>query len=354
MNPIPQKPFSLSLDHWIRFHEEVEALIRTNLPLNEGLRRMLDGLPESSALHRLASRIAEGLERGQTFTQALEESGVRLSPLYLAMIRSGEQSGSLAPALRVVARGARGRLEIRSTILTALIYPMVVCLFMLALVLVLVTLIFPRFEEIYSQLGAELPALTLWTLKLNHAVTQSPILLFPVLILILAGIFCAFLWVPRYRQLGRRILGSFPVIGPLLAASAAEHWMRCMAWLLRGGVAMDDSLVLVAESAPTRALREVTLETAAEVRRGGRLADPLSACPEFSPSCLWMLARGEERGDLVPTLEALADLLEMRISTLRQRALIFFEPALLIFLGVGIGTLVVAFYLPFFSFARIF
>lgn len=343
---------SLRLEEFLRFNQELEALVRTRLPLSDGLRR-LGG--ESSLARRLdgvARSVAEGLDRGRSLSQAVEESGHAFPRLYVEMIRVGEKSESLSTVLNAVVRSAHRQLEVRSAFKTMLFYPLFVLILAMSITLGVAIFVVPHFIEIYAQLGAELPGLTLLIVTLSRALSENGIvvLLIPVLFVLLAR---AFVSLPFVRRWFHSWVYWVPMVGPLMSIHHTGLWCRALGELVGGGVPLDESLDWVSEVVPNHTLRGISQRAAVDVRRGGRLAQSMEGTRAIPPSFQWMISRAEERGDLRDTLRELADLADAKAGLLRQRAFVYFEPLILVGVGLFIGILVVSLYLPLFSIPRL-
>ncbi len=343
------------LEEFIRFNQELEALVRANFPLAEGIRRLSGEMRASRNLREMSDGIARELERGQSLAQAIEKSGSGFPKMYLEMIRVGEKSGSLAASLRTIIHASERELDLRSTLRTMMAYPLVILALAVALIFFLSLTVIPRFSDIYAQLGAELPALTTWVMQLGRLWNLGMGFIFLVGGLVVVALLLRWL---HHNFLVMRLFDNelwlrLPILGPLISMHVAEQWSRALSQLLRGGVPLAESLGFMSDTLPNLSVQKVCKDCEANVRRGGRLVDCLDRSPAFSPSFRWILARAEERGDLADALDDLACLAEAKGHFFRQRALVFFEPLLLIAVGCGVGILVIALYLPIFSIPKI-
>jgi len=341
-------PSSLRLEEFSRFNQELEALVRTRLPLSQGLRRMARDLGSSRVLGALADEVAKGLERGRSLSESLEESGRSFPRLYIQLVRVGEKSESLATVLSAIVRSARREQEMRSSLKTMLIYPTFILTLAMAITVGVALFVVPHFVNLYAEIGAELPAITLFIIAGSRSLSGKEglgLLLIPILLVMLYRI-------ARKRPSTRRWLDAvvyrLPLFGSLVSVHHAGLWCRALGELVGGGIPLDESLDCVAEAVSNLRLRKITLDAAARVRRGGRIFDATEGVYVLPASFLWMIGRAEERGDLSDTLRELADLAEAKTTLLRQRAFTFFEPILLLCIGLGIGILVVSLYLPLF------
>ena len=340
----------LNLDDFIRFNHELESLARSRLPLAAGLRNLGRELRNSSRLKELAEITAARIEQGHSLSEAVESAALPYSKAYLQLIRLGEKAGSLDAILAAVVRASRRELEMRSAIRTMLIYPVVILVFALGVITLIHSFFIPRFMTLLQQLSVELPPASRFLLDLSSSGWVASL---PFLALAAAAALGQSHRIPWARALMDRMILYVPMIGPLAAFYAVSQWCHAMALLLRGGVALDEALEFAATASNHSVLSRISLESAAMVRRGGRMTEPLRNGLLFTPSFVWMLSRGEERGDLPETFAELAELAEARLVFLRQKALVFFEPLLILLLGVFIGSLVLGVFIPFFSLPRV-
>ncbi len=343
----------LSLEEFIRFNQELEGLARTRLPLGTGVRRMATELKSSRALRSLATDVAAGLERGQSLSEALQQSGHQFPRVYLEMIRVGERSESLGAILNTVVRAGRQEQEMHSAVRTLLTYPAFIICASVVVVTILSVYVVPHFQTIYGELGAELPGLTIF---LVSAVSYLRgwgvlgILVVPVFVILAVRLLYG---LPPVRRMVDAAIYRIPLIGPMVSVHHAGQWCRALGELLLRGVPLDESLDFAADAMPNLTLRQLSLAAAAHVRRGGRMVVPLEDTPAIPSSYRWMLGRAEERGDLGETCRELADLAESNTAYFRQRAFLFFEPIVLVVIGLCVAVVIVALYLPLFTLPRL-
>jgi type IV pilus assembly protein PilC len=343
----------LSLKDFMQFNRELSVLVKTRLPLSPGLRRLGSDKGVSHSLKQLTDSLARELEQGRGLAEALDKNAEAFPRVYMQMVRIGEESGSLFSVLQNIVRIGQQQMELRSSLLTILIYPLWIVGLALAIITGITVMVIPPMKDIYYQLGAELPALTRFIFQCHEGLmTRGWILLLVVLVVVTYVLFRITLS-SRLRAMLDPILLRIPVIGPLISTHLLALWCRLLSQLLVGGVSLDEALDYMEEATPSQTIRSLSRNARELIRRGHRLATALEGCPVFPVSFRWMIARAEERGDLVPVLSDLADLSDLRIVSLRQRALVLFEPFLLMAIGIAIGVFVLAFFLPLFWFPRL-
>lgn len=343
----------LSLKDFMQFNRELSVLVKTRLPLSPGLRRLGGDAGVSRSLQTVADSLAREIEQGRSLAQALEKNAGAFPRVYIEMVRIGEQSGSLFSVLRDIVRMGQQQMELRSSLLTILIYPLWILSLALAIAMGIMILVVPPMKEIYAQLGAELPSLTRMVFNFHEQLMTTGWIF---LLVVLAGVAYVSFRITlssRLRAMLDPILLRIPIIGPLISTHLLAMWCRLLSQLLVGGISLDEALDYVEEATPSQTVRTLSRNARELIRRGHRFATALEGCPVIPVSYRWMIARAEERGDLVPVLADLADLSDMRIVSLRQRALVFFEPFLLLAIGICIGVFILAFFLPLFWFPRL-
>ncbi len=345
---------SLKLEDFVRFNQELESIARSRIPLSSGMRKLGEEFRASSRLRKVAEEVAAGLERGRPLSQALEESGHQFPRLYVELIRVGEKSESLPAILNAVVQSGHRELEMRSALKTILTYPVAVLALAFGIVILLSVYVVPHFIQLYEEMGAELPRLTLWLITALDWFTDWTLFI-PFGLLILLVILVRNLYrVAATRRVLDTLVYRLPLFGSLFSVHHSGQWCRVMGELLRGGVSLDEALDCAAEAVPNQVMRSLSHQAAQQVRRGGHLLEPFEHSFVFPPSFEYLIGRGEQRGDLQNTFTDLADLADARSLLLRQRALVFFEPFLLIVLGLSIAFLVISLYFPLFTLPRIF
>ncbi|WP_165227428.1 type II secretion system F family protein [Aquisphaera insulae] len=323
---------SLTLGELAALNEEIVALVKAGLPLDQGLARIGDDL--RGGLKRIAESLAVRLGRGEDLHQALEAESAAAPPLYRAVVEAGAKSGNLASALEGLARYIRGYAEARETIGLALWYPLVVLSLAYLLFLGMVTLVIPRFVEACESLGVEVVSPVRWL----AAVGTHAWLWWPIWPLALVALFVA--WrrsggAAAFRGPGRTVLRFVPWMSELSEDYESAGFAELLALLLEHGVGYPQAARLAGEASGNPTLAAGARELAEAVERGESPRAVLkdSSPGAFRPLLRWTLAAGEEQGSLVKALRNLAPMYRKRGAYQAEKLRIVLPTVLMVVLG---------------------
>jgi len=270
------------------------------------------------------------------------------SRLYINMVRAGEAGGFLDGALETIAQNFEKEVKLRSTIKSAMTYPVVVLVMALLGVLAMLIFIVPVFEKMFAGLGGDLPAPTMMLVYLSRAmVWVGPALVVAVIALAV--------WWRQNRNadaVRRRvdpIKLRLPVFGKMLKKIAIARFSRNLANMLRAGVPILQALGVVGDTSGNWVVEKALQDVAESVRRGRSIAQPLGASGVFPPMVVQMVAVGEDSGELEIMLEKIAQFYDDEVESTTAALTSLIEPLLIGFLGVVIGGMIIALYLPVFN-----
>lgn len=277
---------------------------------------------------------------GATLSDALRgQDG--FSQVYVSLIEAAEYGGHLDEGLRQLAIYLKRDQSVRDSILSALVYPIVLVISAAASVMIILTVVLPAFAPIFAEAHKSLPWSTRLMLSVGTLITHEG------WILLLAALAALFWFRARLKQLQFRVwwdglLLRTPVVGALLLSVDVERFARSLGTLLTQGVALPPALLLVRDGLSNRALSEHVAAVAASLREGEALAPLLASEGLFPDVLIDLVAVGERTGKLEPTLLQMADLEAERLSHRLDRLIALLVPALTIILGVAVGSLVVS------------
>lgn len=317
------------------------------------LLRTLNILAEQSANKRLQTvlgDVRDQVESGTAISEAMHKHAVVFPPLMVNMVRAGETGGFLDGALEAVAENFEKEVKLRGAIKSAMTYPVIVLIMSLLGVLAMLIFIVPVFEKMFNGLGKQLPAPTELLVIISHQMVWiAP------LIAVVAVAFA--LWWPRHKndEDVRRRLDPFklrmPVFGALIKKIAIARFSRNFANMISAGVPILQALRIVGETSGNWVIENSLQEVAEGVRQGESIATPLSKQAVFPPMVTQMVAVGEDAGSLDTMLDKIADFYEQEVESTTEQLTSLIEPLMIAFLGVVIGGMVVALYLPIFGIA---
>jgi general secretion pathway protein F len=330
------------------FSRELLALLGAGLPLLEALETLAEKEP-AAAVRRVIDGIAERLRTGLPLSLALGDFGATFPPLYVAGISASERSGAIPDALRRYIAYQEQVDAVRRKVGTAMIYPAVLVVAGGLVVVFLMGYVVPRFSRIYSDRMTELPWLSRLLLEWGRFIDANTLPVLAALALLLA-----FAWQARPRSglsgLGEALAGHIPVAAAQLRLFQLTRLYRSLGMLLRGGIPVSAALDLVPGLLAPELRQRLALATAA-IREGQPLSLALTANGLATGVASRLLRVGERSGQMPDMLDNIAafheDEIARRIDLLTRTV----EPALMLFIGLAIGVIVVLMYLPIFELA---
>jgi type IV pilus assembly protein PilC len=316
------------------------------MPLLRGL-RLLQEQEENRVLRRVITEVAKTVEAGGTLSEALAAHPKVFSRLYVNMVKAGETGGILELVLRRQAEFMEKALKIKGKIKAAMFYPVAVMGVAAGILTLLLVFIIPRFQTVFDGLlgGKPMPAFTLAVLKISD-VFKSHFLAVGMVLLVLAVAFRLFI---RTRA-GRRWFDSFklvvPVLGKVSRKVALSRFARTFGTLLGSGVPILQALTIVKETAGNVVVSDVISKIHDNVKEGGTLAEPLKASRIFPAMIGGMVDVGEQTGALPDMLLKIADTCDEEVDNAVMAMTSLLEPAMIVFLAVVVGSIVIAMFLP--------
>jgi type IV pilus assembly protein PilC len=323
------------------------TMINSGLSLIRAL-HILEEQTESEKLRETTKSVRTDVERGASLAQALSRHPKVFSRLYVAMVKAGETGGVLDRVLLSLASTIEKQVELKRKIKSAMTYPVAVFAIVIIIVTAMLLFVVPMFEELYSELGGQLPLPTRLLLAVSGFVGKfAPFI-------IVAEVLAAWglrRWVATDK--GRAVWDSLklriPVFGKLIHKTAITRFCRTLSVLLRSGVPVLESLEITSETVGNTVLARAVKDTQEAVKSGESIATPLAAHPVFPPMVVQMLAVGEETGAVDDMLERVADFYDQEIEATVDALTSLLEPLLIVVMGSTVGGMVVALYMPMFN-----
>lgn len=315
------------------------------------LLKTLNVLGEQTANKRLAKILTEvsaQVEAGSALSDAFRKHGDVFPPLMVNMVRAGETGGFLDSALESIATNFEKEVKLRGTIKSALTYPVIVLIMSLVSVIGMLLFIVPVFDNMFKSLGGQLPLPTEILVVLSHSmVWLAPVLL----VLIIAG---AWWWTKnknseKVRRKVDPIKLKLPVFGPLMKKIAVARFSRNFANMIGAGVPILQAIRIVGETSGNWVIERALIGVAESVRSGESISRPLLEHPVFPSMVTQMIAVGEDAGSLEVMLEKIADFYDDEVQAATEQLTAMIEPLMIAFLGVVIGGMVIALYMPIFQ-----
>lgn len=331
------------------FTRQFATMIEAGLPLVQCL-DILARQTENKAFAKVLAQIRTDVESGDTFADALRRHPRVFSDFFVNMIEAGEAGGILDTILSRLAVYLEKSAALKSEVKGALVYPAVIVGIAVVVVVFLLLYVIPVFAEMFSSFGATLPAPTRFVMTLSDLVKEYILYTIPI------GIIAVFVFKRIYRTDKGRLavdglLLKLPVFGPLLQKVAVAKFTRTLGTLVSSGVPIIDGLDITARTAGNKVVERSVLAIISSIKEGQTIADPLSRQAIFPPMVVQMIEVGESAGALDSMLNRIADFYDQEVEVAVRALTKLLEPMLMVFLGVVIGGMVVAMYLPIFKLA---
>jgi type IV pilus assembly protein PilC len=326
---------------------QASTMLSSGLSLLRALSILADQT-EHKKLKVVLGKVRDDVERGVSFSDAVAQHPVEFPPIMINMIRAGETGGFLDQAMDSIATNFEKEHKLRSTIKSAMTYPVVVLVMSLVAVVVMLVFIVPIFQKMFSSLGGQLPLPTMLLVYASHAmVWVGPVLLVAIVL--------GWLWwranknTDRVRGFVDPIRLKLPVFGELSRKIVIARFARNFSNMIGAGVPILQALQIVGEVSNNFVVQNALERVAESVRKGQSIAEPLSAEKVFPEMVSQMVAVGEDAGSLEIMLEKIADFYDNEVESTTEALTSLIEPLLIAFLGVVVGGMIVALYLPIFK-----
>ena len=329
------------------YSRQISVLVDADLPLIQSL-TMLADQTKNNYFKSVIQTIRKDVEAGSTLNEAKRKYPKVFDDLYCNLVSSGEQSGSLDVMLRRLAEYLENIVKLRSQVKQAMTYPLAVLVFSIVVTIFMMWKVVPVFSNIFIELGADMPLLTLMVLTVSNFVQKYILFIFGALI----GSVFLFRYIKKTAS-GKKVIDQatlkMPLFGGLMEKVALSRITRTLATLLSGGVPMLESLKITSTTAGNVILENRIVEARTQVSEGGSLTDAFREKAHFPIMVTQMVSVGEATGTLDGMLGKLADFYDDEVEAAVGSLLSILEPILLIVVGGLIGAIVISMYLPVFS-----
>ena len=329
------------------FTRQFATMINAGLPLIKCL-SILAQQTESSSLADIITDCQREVEAGRSLSEALSKHPEAFPNLYVAMVRAGELGGMLDDVLLRVADQLEREAEIRKKVKSAMTYPIAILGLSLILLTGMIVFVVPRFTAMFKQLGGDLPTFTKALVGISHFVGGWGGL---VIIACIVGFVIAerrFKATDKGRYAIDKIKLRLPFVGSLFHKTAMSKFSRSLGTLLSSGVPILGALEITGETTGNMVVTRALEDVRAGVKEGETIAQPLSQAAVFPPMVTQMIAIGEETGALDVMLGKVSEFYDTEVNAGVDSLTSTLEPLLMMFLGVTVGLIVIALYLPIF------
>jgi len=334
----------VKLDDLVVFSRQLATLIDSGIPLVGALGILIEQV-ESPYLKGVVSGVRRDVESGLSFCESLARYPKVFSTFFINMVRAGETSGMLDEVLERIAAYLEKTAALTRKVKSSLVYPAVVITMAILITAVLLLKVVPTFKGIFDMLGGILPLPT----RLLIAVSNLLRRMFIFILIVLAGgvfIFRRYINSEKGRYNFDKTMLRLPVLGVLLRKVAVAKFSRTLSTLVKSGVSILDALNIVAKTSGNKIVEEAVNNSLHSVREGEPIAQPLARSGVFPPMVTAMIGVGEQTGKLEAMLIKIADFYDEQVDAAVAGLTSMIEPLVIAFLGIVIGGIVIALFLP--------
>jgi type IV pilus assembly protein PilC len=341
----------IKLDNLCIFTQQLASMLEAGLPLVAAL-EALQEQTEDPVFQLIIRDVRLDVSGGTAFSDAVRKFPNAFPNLFISMVEAGEASGGLASILGKVAGYFEQSVKLTKKVKGAMTYPVAVITLAVGLVNVLLVFVIPVFAEMFSSFGAELPKPTQMLIDLSDFLKKW---------IIVMAIAAFFFWkglrkvtaTPKGRIGQDRVLYKLPIVGGLIQKIAISRFCRTYAILLRSGVPILRSLEIVSNASGNTFVEAAVTDVIRHVSTGGQLSEVLAENPYFPPMIKHMAKAGEQTGNVDGMMDKISDFYDAEIETTVEALTSLMEPLLICVLGIVIGGIVMAMFLPIFQLSSV-
>jgi type IV pilus assembly protein PilC len=328
------------------FTRQLATLVDAGLPLLRGL-RVLEKQERNPTLKGIISELALSIEGGSTFSEGLAQHPKVFNRLFVNMVKAGELGGVLEVVLTRLSEFMEKAQKIKGKVIAAMFYPVAVLIVATCILMVLMTMVIPKFKEVFAGLaeGADLPAFTRFVMGVSDMIKNNILMTLGCLVVFVI-LFVLF----KKTKFGRHVWDKFklkmPVVGPVISKVAISRFTRTLGTLVSSGVPILQALTIVKETAGNVIVSNAVATVHESVKEGETITAPLEASGVFPPMVISMVDVGEQTGALPEMLLKIADNYDEEVDNAVAAMTSLLEPIMIVCLAVIVGSIVIAMFLP--------
>lgn len=333
------------------FTRQFATMIDAGLPLVQCL-EILANQCENPVLAKAVGEVRADVEGGSTYADALRKHPKVFDDLYVNMVAAGEAGGILDTILNRLAKHIEKSMKLKKQIKSAMVYPSTIMGVAGIVIVVLLVWVIPIFAQMFTDFGGTLPALTQLVIDISYFMKRNILKMAVVIGLAVYG-FKKYYQTPNGRKTVDQVALKLPVLGDLIRKAAVAKFTRTLGTLIASGVPILEGLGIVAKTSGNKVIEQALMNARQSISEGKTISDPLGKEKVFPPMVVQMIAVGETTGALDAMLSKIADFYDDEVDAAVGALTSLLEPMLMVFLGVTIGTIVIAMYLPIFKLASV-
>lgn len=329
-----------------QFTQQLATLQDAGLPIVRSLKILSEQMDPGRFKDQIDT-VTGDVEQGSTFSESLEKFPGTFDNLFVAMVKAGEAGGVLDVILDRLSDFMEKSLRLKKKVKGAMIYPIVVSTVAVTILGIIMTVVIPKFEEMFADIGSSLPLPTQILLTISNTVGNVWFLLgLPVFIVVA---------VVGYKAIassdgGGRLIDNFklraPIFGQIIRKSTISRFCRTLGTLIASGVPILEALSIVRDAVGNRVIADAIQDVHGSIREGESIAQPLAASGVFDPLLVNMIDIGEETGELDKMLNKIADNYDLDVDVLVDSLSSLLEPVLIVGMGIAVAFIVIALFLP--------
>ena len=352
---VQRKMFRLNLRFWspVRsselstFTRQFATMIDAGLPLMQCLHTLREQTTKEK-FHEIIGQVADSVEAGKTLAEALAQHPKVFSSLYVHLVEAGELGGMLDRILQRLAVYLEKANSLKRKIRGAMVYPALISVVAVGGTIFMLTTIVPTFAKLFREFGETLPAPTRLVLAISTLLQHNILLIIGFVIALVLGLRYFYRTKTGRRKIDRLLL-KLPIFGNLLRKSAISRFSRTLSTLLSSGVAILESLDITAKTAGNTVVQEAVTKARSRIAEGQTISEPLKESGVFPPMVTQMVAIGERTGQMDNMLSKIADFYDEQVDVAVAALTSVLEPIIVICMGVVVGGILIAMYLPMFD-----
>ncbi len=337
----------------VLFTEELATLVNAGIPLTQSL-NILGKQTTNTKLKATIEDLSKEINEGVALSAAMEKHPKAFNRLYVNMVKAGEIGGTLDKELMKLTEQLNKDHELRAKIKGAMTYPVVIVVGMVGAMIYMMLTIIPQLQDMFEELGGELPAATKVLIFLSDAITKYGIVTF----FVIASIVYAFIYTKNhfvaFRRFLHRIILRIPVVGKLSAKINVTQFASTLGSLLSSGVNVTEALEIVGDSTSNLLFKEAIEDAARKVKNGINIGDALKTHTIFPVLVTQMIAVGEETGSLDTILAKISEFYGREVDNMTRNLSTLLEPMIMIIIGVCVGFMMVAIITPIYSMSNMY
>jgi len=334
----------IKADELVVFSRQLATMVEAGVPLVQAL-SILGEQTDNANFQRVLGVLHNEVESGKSLSEALAKHKKIFSNLFVSLVRAGESSGNLEEILDRVASYIEKTTNLQKKVRSALIYPTVVAIMALLITIGMLTWVIPQFAEIFKSINAPLPTPTRILISVSDTLRRN-LLLFSG-----GGVGFFFLLSNLIKTKRGRLWFDtrklkLPIFGPLLLKVSISKFTRTLSTLVKSGVPILSALEIVGRTAGNMQIEQIVDQVRTSIKEGESISGPLGKGKVFPSMVVRMIAIGEETGELDKMLGKISDFYDVQVDTAVEGLTSLIEPLVIAFLGIVIGGIVVAMFLP--------